>query len=136
MRLTDFRAFKMSFVRSSTFVRSIDIRALMSGLLSACQTFVRLECLLCVHRLSCVQLIFVCSCPDFRAFNRILCVHVRTSLRSPDSFAFSRFFLRLCQDTCLLTRLLCVYVQTLVRLPDSCAFMFKLSCVHVQNFKR
>ena len=67
--------------------------------------------------------IFVRSCPDFRAFTRLSCVHVQTFVRScPDFRAFDR--------------LSCVHVQTFVRsCPDFRAFD-RLSCVHVQTFVR
>ena len=85
-----------------TFVRSPDLRAFMS-------------------RLSCVHQTFVRSCPDFRAFTRLSCVHVQTFVRSPDFRAF-------------MSRLSCVH-QTFVRSPDFRAFMSRLSCVH-QTFVR
>ena len=66
---------------------------------------------------------FMRSCPDFRAFTRLSCVHVQTFMRScPDFRAFDR--------------LSCVHVQTFVRsCPDFRAFD-RLSCVHVQTFVR
>ena len=86
-----------------TFVRSPDFRAFM-------------------FRLSCVHQTFVRSCPDFRAFTRLSCVHVQTFVRSPDFRAF-------------MSRLSCVH-QTFVRsCPDFRAFT-RLSCVHIQTFVR
>ena len=63
-----------------------------------------------MSRLSCVYQTFVRSCPDFRSFTRLSCVHVQTFVRSPD---YS-----------------CVHDQTFVRSPDFLAFMSRLSCVH------
>ena len=93
-----------------------------------------------MSRLSCVHQTFVRSCPDFRAFTRLLCVHVQTFVRSPDFRAFMsrlscvhvQIFVR-STDFRAFTRLSCVH-QTFVRLcPDFRAFT-RLSCVHVQTF--
>ena len=63
------------------------------------------------------------SCPDFRAFTRLSCVHVQTFVRSPDFRAF-------------MFRLSCVHVQTFVRsCSDFRAFMSRLSWVR-QTFVR
>ena len=88
---------------------------------------------------------FVRSCPDFRAFTRLSCVHVQTFVRScPDFRAFIRLscvhvqtFVRSCPDfRAFMSRLSCVHVQTFVRsCPDFRAFI-RLSCVHVQTFVR
>ena len=100
-----------------TFIRSPNSCAVNQFSCFHVQTFfVLLKCLLRVHQLLCVQPTYVCSCPDFRAFNRTLCVHVRTSVRSLDLFAFTRFF--------------CVHVKILVRPPDFRAFMSRLECVY------
>ena len=87
---------------------------------------------------------FVRSCPDFRAFTRLSCVHVQTFVRScPDFRAFTRLscvhvqtFVRSCPDFRAFDRLSCVHVQTFVRsCPDFRAFD-RLSCVQVQTFVR
>ena len=84
---------------------------------------------------------FVRSCPDFRAFTRLSCVHIQTFVRSPDFRAFNRFlcvhvqtFVRSPDFRAFISRLSCVH-QTFVRSTDFCAFMSRLSCVH-QTFVR
>ena len=115
----------------------------MSRLSCVHQTFVR-SCpdFRAFTRLSCVHVqTFVSSCPDFRAFDRLSCVH-QTFVRSPDFRAFMsrpscvhQTFVRSCPDFRAFTRLSCVHVQTFVSsCPDFRAFD-RLSCVH-QTFVR
>ena len=116
VRLPDFRAFKMSFARSSTFVRSTDFRAIMS-------------------RLMCVRQTFVLS-PDFRSF---VCGRLSVHPTFVQSTSFRAFMFKLscvCQTFVRLKCLLYVNVLNFVRsCPDFCAFN-RFSCVHLQTFKR
>ena len=94
-----------------------------------------------MSRLSCVHQTSVRSCPDFRAFTRLSCVHVQTFVRScPDFRAFDRLscvhqtFVRSPDFRAFMSRLSCVHQTFLRKCPDFRAFT-KLSCVHVQNFR-
>ena len=90
-----------------------------------------------MSRLSCVHQTFVRSCPDFRAFTRLLCVHVQTFVRSPDySCVHDQTFVRSPDYSCVHDQTFvrspdysCVHDQTFVRSPD-------YSCVHDQTFVR
>ena len=116
VRLPDFRAFKIAFVRSSTFVRSTDIRAIMSRLL-------------CVHQT------FVVS-PDFRSF---MCGRLSVHPTFVQSTSFCAFMFKLscvCQTfvrlKCLLyvnVLKLCVHVQSSVRSTDFRASISRRSSV-------
>ena len=94
---------------------------------------------------------FLHSCPDFRAFIRLLyAVHAPILMHSPDFRAFMsrlsfvhQIFMRSCADFLALisflvrspifrefiSRLSCVFVQTFVRSPDFCACMFRLCSI-------
>ena len=90
-RLPDFRAFIMSFVRSSAFVRSPDF-CVVTKIPFHVQTFIRSPDSCAVNHFSCFQ---VQTFINFRAFNRHSFVHVQTFVCSTDFCAF-------------MSRLLCV----------------------------
>ena len=111
---SDFRMFTRLCVRSCS-----DICALMS-------------------RTSCVHQIFLRSCPEYRAFNRLSCLHHQTFV--PFMFSLScvqvQTFVGSWSDfRSLMSRTSFVHQIFLCSCSDFCAFT-TFSCVHVQNFMR